>query len=183
MALVARSCLFMRFHSTLFITFAIVVAGDDVDERFPAANIDDLLDQYSHCTHSALLFTLTSTHRSVGLGFLLGMGVVSGKLVTVIGVRSTVFIGIACFIVALIVSSFMTNIWAMFITYGALTGAGCSLCNLAVLIGVGKHFKKRLSLATGITLSGSGAGTVILAQAITAMIDKFVHCSCFRCMK
>ena len=118
---------------------------------------------------------LTLIPRSVGLGFLLGMGVVTGKLITVICVRYTVFIGIACFIVALIVSSFMTNIWAMFVTYGALTGAGCSLCNLAVLIGVGRRFKKHLSLATGITLSGSGAGTLILAQAITAMIDTFVY--------
>lgn len=87
--------------------------------------------------------------------------------------RTTTMIG--CFIAAggCLLGSISPNISCMTFTYGFLFGVGASLCYFPTVIILGQYFSRRLSLANGMTSSGSGVGTLCMGPVLQKLIQYF----------
>ncbi|XP_077989826.1 monocarboxylate transporter 12-like [Glandiceps talaboti] len=90
-----------------------------------------------------------------------------------LGYRTTTFLGglLAC--TGLLLSSYATNLTHLYITYGILTGCGAGLAYLPCIEIVGLYFKKRLSLALGLAMAGSGAGQFVLSVVTQQLVDTY----------
>ncbi len=62
---------------------------------------------------------------------------------------------------------------ALFLTFGLIAGLGLSLCYVAAIAVVAFYFDKRLSLATGLAVCGSGIGTFIFAPVTQYLIKEY----------
>ena len=61
----------------------------------------------------------------------------------------------------------------MLITYGVLGGLGLGLMYAPAVVTVGQYFSRRLNLATGICVCGSGAGTFLFAPIASGLISSY----------
>lgn len=62
---------------------------------------------------------------------------------------------------------------ALFLTFGLIAGLGLSLCYVAAIAVVAFYFDKRLSIATGLAVCGSGIGTFIFAPVTQYLIKEY----------
>ena len=101
------------------------------------------------------------------------LGPLATTLCQKLGCRATTMIG--CIIAAsgCLLGSISTNIQLMDLTYGFLFGVGASLCYFPSVIILGQYFSKRLSLANGITSSGSGVGTLCMGPIMQKLLQHF----------
>lgn len=106
-----------------------------------------------------------------GLMFLLGP--LATSLCQKLGCRATTMIG--CIIAAsgCLLGSISPNIYVMDLTYGFLFGIGASMCYFPSVVILGQYFSKRLSLANGITSSGSGVGSLCMGPVLQKLIKHF----------
>lgn len=70
-------------------------------------------------------------------------------------------------------TSFVRSFPLLFLTYGVVFGLGASFSYFASIAGLTSYFKMRLSLAYGITLAGSGAGTPVMVVLLEYMIKRW----------
>ena len=63
-------------------------------------------------------------------------------------------------------SSIVSDLGLLYVTYGLFVGAGCGLLNTAASYTVTQHFVERRSLALGGTLAGGGLGAIVLAPVV-----------------
>ena len=75
--------------------------------------------------------------------------------------------------VAIFSSSYSTSLTMMLITYGVLGGLGLGLMYAPAVVTVGQYFSRRLNLATGICVCGSGAGTLLFAPIASGLISSY----------
>lgn len=87
------------------------------------------------------------------------------KAVTVLG---GILVGIG-----LLLSSFVDNIFRMYVTYSFLFGMGSSMCYVSSVLVLSGYFSKNLVVANGIGLAGAGVGTITLAPALSLLLDNF----------
>ena len=59
----------------------------------------------------------------------------------------------------------------LLLTYGVMGGVGLGLMYAPAVVTVGQYFTRRLNLATGICVCGSGAGTFLLAPITSTLIS------------
>jgi MFS family permease len=114
----------------------------------------------------------TSWVLSIEFFFFLASGCVSGPLVASRGPRFAAFAGAALVTAGFALSSFVTNLVLLYVTYGLLVGAGCGLLNTAASFTVTQHFVERRAFALGTALAGGGLGAIVLAPVIQAAISK-----------
>ncbi|XP_058957671.2 monocarboxylate transporter 10 [Pocillopora verrucosa] len=107
---------------------------------------------------------------SVGIALAFFTGHLSSALVTRFGCRVTTLIGGAFCVVSLITSSFVENMMVLFFTYSLLFGLGSSCTFSAGLVVIGKYFKKRQSLATGVLTAGHGGGVLVMGPTLEALV-------------
>ncbi|KAG0351302.1 hypothetical protein BGZ54_003327 [Gamsiella multidivaricata] len=91
------------------------------------------------------------------------MGMVAGTLAGRWGYRATAFVGTLVMTVALILASFATQIWHLYLSQGILFGTGASLVYFSAIAAPTYWFKKKRGLALGIGASGAGLGGFYLA--------------------
>lgn len=94
----------------------------------------------------------------------------SGRLVDIKGPRPALIIGGLLYGGGLILSSFVTEPWMLYITYGVLTGAGVGfvyVCPLSTLI---KWFPKNRGMITGLSVGVFGGGSIIFKSVISAFL-------------
>ena len=72
-----------------------------------------------------------------------------------------------------IASSFTSNIYTLYVTYGALPGFGLVMISLASLVTVGHHFDEHQALAMGICQSGGSVGGFIFNPLLQALIESY----------
>ena len=77
------------------------------------------------------------------------------------GPRWVLLFGGFVFGLGLFLSSRVENLWQLYLYFGVLGGIGRSCARAPLLSAVFQHFTKRRGLAMGITLSGTGIGTLI----------------------
>jgi len=86
----------------------------------------------------------------------------------------------AVFIVAgFLLSSRVTALWQIYLTYGVLGGFGVGLTYNAVLSTVVKWFGDKAAFCSGVLLMGFGSGGLILGTAATAVIEAFSWSTAF----
>ena len=83
------------------------------------------------------------------------------------------FSGLLLCIFGLTLSSFASSISVLYLTYGICFGIGASFTYFPTIIVLRKYFKRYLTLANGISASGSGLGTLALGPLIEHSVRNF----------
>eukprot|EP00658_Telonema_sp_P-2_P055711 TRINITY_DN44272_c0_g1_i2.p1 TRINITY_DN44272_c0_g1~~TRINITY_DN44272_c0_g1_i2.p1 ORF type:complete len:191 (-),score=40.15 TRINITY_DN44272_c0_g1_i2:101-673(-) len=125
---------------------------------------------------------LNEFNRSAGLtGLMFGVatfvinggGIFSGMLIQKVGYARLGCLGGTLVGLGSLLCSFSQDIWMLTGCYGVILGVGSYMNMAAALPMVNMWFIKRRSLAAGISMSGSGAGMMILAPTSQAIIDAY----------
>ena len=94
------------------------------------------------------------------------------RIVTICG-------GLIC-IAGLLLSSLVTNLLPLYLTYGLMFGSGTSLCYFPTIIVLSKYFKRRIAVVNGLVTAGSGVGTLVIGPGVQALFLRFGVSSTFR---
>ncbi|MCD6673640.1 MAG: MFS transporter [Burkholderiaceae bacterium] len=110
-----------------------------------------------------------------GLASLLyfSLGVVGGALADRHGPRMTGIVGIALLSGGLLLSSFATDLYSIYVAYGLGIGLGVAMAYTPSMGAVQPWFLRRRGLASGIASSGIGAGTLVVPLLAAWLIDAF----------
>jgi len=79
------------------------------------------------------------------------------------GCQKVTVIGAIIASTGFVISAFADSLFTLFITFGLISGFGLSLCYVAAVVIVAYYFDKKRSLATRLSVCGSGIGTFIFA--------------------
>ncbi|GFO16903.1 monocarboxylate transporter 14, partial [Plakobranchus ocellatus] len=133
----------------------------EVQDRFPGVPARQL----------GLVLGLSTT-------FMFGLGLVANMLATRFTSRAVVFVGglLAC--AGFVMTAFIDRFWMMYLTYSVTCGVGYALSYSPSLVFVGLHFKKRRSLANGLSLAGSGIGSFALPNLMRWMLNVYGWTGC-----
>ncbi len=91
-------------------------------------------------------------------------------LVDRFGPRLLISIGCAMSGLAWILSAYVTNIWALYFTYGIIGGFGTGIVYVGIIGHMVRWFPDRRGFAAGIAAAGYGAGAIITSFPIANMI-------------
>lgn len=99
-----------------------------------------------------------------------GLGVLTGPLSDRLGTRLFIMVGGVCIAAGLWLTATAHSLIQAYVGYGAGIGLGVSCLFVPVVAAVTQHFETRRSLALGITVSGIGLGTLIVAPVSESLI-------------
>jgi oxalate/formate antiporter len=91
-------------------------------------------------------------------------------LVDRFGPRLLISIGCAMSGLAWVLSAYVTNIWALYFTYGIIGGFGTGIVYVGIIGHMVRWFPDRRGFAAGIAAAGYGAGAIITSFPIADMI-------------
>ncbi|XP_045772177.1 monocarboxylate transporter 7-like [Maniola jurtina] len=91
-------------------------------------------------------------------------GPIASFLIGRYGCRQMTIFGSFLAALGFIISAFVDNVETLMFTFGIMAGFGLSLCYVAAVVIIAHYFEKKRSLATGISLCGSGIGTFVFAS-------------------
>ena len=94
------------------------------------------------------------------------------RIVTICG-------GLIC-IAGLLLSSLVTSLLPLYLTYGVMFGSGTSLCYFPTIIVLSKYFKRRIAVVNGLVTAGSGVGTLVIGPVVQALFLRFGVANTFR---
>ena len=100
------------------------------------------------------------------------MSSVASVLVDRVGIRPTAVLGSIIASLGMLLSSFVTSISLLYLTYGLLLGFGSSLVYNPSLVILGHYFRKRLGVVNGIVSFGSAVFTMVLPFGIQYLVAK-----------
>ncbi|XP_059167698.1 monocarboxylate transporter 13-like [Physella acuta] len=115
----------------------------------------------------------TSMVGSIFFGVSMLLGPVASDLITRYGCRAMTITGGLISSLGLILSIFATKIDHLYFTFSCVVGAGFSLCFVSGVVVVSFYFDKRLALATGFAVCGTGVGTVTFAPLMDYLIQEY----------
>ncbi|CAN7976891.1 unnamed protein product, partial [Ixodes persulcatus] len=113
---------------------------------------------------------LTSWIASILMGSCLISSPIASGLTIRYGCRMTVIAGSLLSAVGLFLSIYAPNILYLYFSFGLVVGTGFGFILLPAVVCVSTYFDKRRSLATGVTVCGSGVGTFVLAPLVQLLI-------------
>lgn len=105
----------------------------------------------------------------VALFFIIGP--INQLVIEKMGYKYMLATGTICCTAALILASFATQVWHVFLTQGVLFGIGASFVSLPCMGAPQQWFSKRRGLAVGLAFSGSGVGGLVIANISLAAIE------------
>ncbi|KAF9093893.1 hypothetical protein BGX27_001548, partial [Mortierella sp. AM989] len=100
------------------------------------------------------------------------LGMFSGAFADRWGYRRTASVGTMIMTIALLLASFSTQLWHLYLTQGILFGAGASLVYFAAIAAPTHWFIKKRGMAIGIGASGAGLGGFYLAPLTQYLTEK-----------
>lgn len=110
-------------------------------------------------------------------GIFMAMPLLSGPIASFLtdryGCRRMTIFGSILASIGFVISAFVDNVETLFLTFGIMAGFGLSLCYVAAVVIVAYYFEKKRSLATGISVCGSGIGTFIFAPLTHVLLDEY----------
>jgi MFS transporter, OFA family, oxalate/formate antiporter len=115
----------------------------------------------------------TSWIVSIAAGLMLGAGGVTGRLADRWGPGWVLALGGGLVGTGLVLSSFATSVWHVYIAYGLVLGFGVSCAFVPSVATVGQWFERRRGLAIGIAVAGTGIGSIVLAPLSSRLIDAY----------
>lgn len=107
---------------------------------------------------------------SASMALLLALGVFITPVIQKIGYRGTMMIGTIGAPLSLILASFATQLWHVYLSQGILLGITSAFVFQPSVTLPSQWFTAKRALATGIAVSGSGAGGVCLSPMIQNLI-------------
>ncbi|ODV62506.1 MFS general substrate transporter [Ascoidea rubescens DSM 1968] len=100
-----------------------------------------------------------------GLAF--GSGLMIAPLITYLnglfGFKITMLMGALLGLTAMLLASFATKLWQLYLTQGVVQGFGLAFTYVPSMPIISHYFKKKRTLAAGIAASGSGLGGIFFA--------------------
>ncbi|KAI1729584.1 major facilitator superfamily domain-containing protein [Ditylenchus destructor] len=117
---------------------------------------------YSNAEVSAI-FSLIS-------GLMYTVGPIAGVICNKFGCRTTAIIGSVLATVGCGLAYFSTRLVHLILTVGVLVGTGFGLLYCPAIVIVTMYFEKKRSLASGITVCGSGVGAVLFSKVIGLLL-------------
>lgn len=119
---------------------------------------------------------------SILTGVILLSAPVAAAMVNRFGPRITCISGSFISAAAMLASSYSNSLSMLMISYSIIGGIGLGLMYVPAVIAVGQYFSKRLNLATGIAVCGSGAGTFIFAPLSSFLVQSYGWRGCNQVM-
>ncbi|XP_035226613.1 monocarboxylate transporter 10-like isoform X2 [Stegodyphus dumicola] len=121
-------------------------------------------------THEEAAF-VTSWVGSVSIGMTFLLSPVASILTDKLGIRTTAFIGGLMATAGMLISSFVSSLELLYLTYGVLLGSGASLAYTPSLVVLGHYFRRRLGFVNGLVTAGSSVFTMVMPLLLTYMLD------------
>lgn len=116
-------------------------------------------------------YSISAWIGSLAYGLSMTFGPVTSMLVGRFGNNRVMATGGIICATSLIVSSFASSTTMMFVTFSIFYGVGTCMCTSPTMTITPEYFDKYLSIATGITVSGSSFGTLIMGPLSQVIID------------
>ncbi len=105
-------------------------------------------------------------------GFLyFGLGIVSGPIADRAGPRKVIFGGMVLVALGLGLASLAQTVWQVYITYSLGVGIGLGMAYVPAVGAVQRWFVRRRGMASGMAVSGIGAGTLVLPLVSAGTIE------------
>ncbi|RKP11478.1 major facilitator superfamily domain-containing protein [Piptocephalis cylindrospora] len=108
---------------------------------------------------------------SVCLSTIFGLGLFVGTLIRYCGIQKTLLAGTICFPLGLLLASFATAIWHLFLTQALLSGIGGSLIVFSISHLPSQWFNSRRGIASGLAYAGSCIGSVVQLEVTEVMLE------------
>lgn len=102
-----------------------------------------------------LSFHYTAWAGSLAYGVTMVLGPLATAVIMRLGVRGSIIMGSLLCAVSMLISSAMTSMSWLYLTFSLLYGIGCCLAYSPTMTIAEDYFIKYLSVATGITVSGN----------------------------
>jgi MFS family permease len=100
-------------------------------------------------------------------------GVVSGFVSDRLGTRRVVVVGAVLLGLGLVLSSYVQQVWQLYVTFGLLVGAGVSAFYVPLTVLAIKWFEGRRGMAAAVVSAGNGLGILALAPLSRWLINEF----------
>jgi MFS family permease len=100
-------------------------------------------------------------------------GVVSGFVSDRLGTRRVVVVGALLLGLGLVLSSYVQQVWQLYVTFGLLVGAGVSAFYVPLTVLAIKWFEGRRGMAAAVVSAGNGLGILALAPLSRWLINEF----------
>ncbi|KAF9912737.1 hypothetical protein EC991_009473 [Linnemannia zychae] len=109
---------------------------------------------------------------SIGTAAMFIPGPFVAPLTRALGLKAVVAIGILLASLGLILASFFTQLWHLYLTQGFLFGVGGGLVFFSSISVTAQYFEKRRGLANGIAVAGSGIGGLAISPLTRYLITQ-----------
>ena len=119
------------------------------------------------------------TYGAVGFGFALqwvvsGMlGPSAGWLGDRYGARVTMTVGALLFIIGMVLTGFMTNLWQFYLFFGIIVSASMGIFQVPLTASVTMWFKRHLGAGMGLLQSAQGVGPLVAVPVMLLVIALF----------
>jgi len=107
---------------------------------------------------------------SILAGVILLTGPLAAAAINRVGTRVTCMAGALLSSTSILLSSFSPSLLALILIYGVMGGVGLGLMYVPAVVAVGQYFTRRLALATGLCVTGSGVGTFVFAPIASSLV-------------
>ncbi|KAK3840525.1 MAG: major facilitator superfamily domain-containing protein [Linnemannia elongata] len=108
---------------------------------------------------------------SLASGFQFGFTIIAGPAMNRFGHKITLWAGCIIASLGLLLASWCTELWQLYLTQGVMFGIGASFLNIAATAIPPLWYDKNRGLAMGICFCGAGVGGLGLGFAIPALIN------------
>lgn len=129
----------------------------------------------SHYLNNDVFHGVTKVEYGAVGGVTFGSGLTIAPLLNYIvgkiGVHKVILCGLVLQFAGIMLASWSTKIWELFMTQGVLLGVGMSAVAVPNLIIMPQWFRKKRSLAIGLSSAGSGLGGVALVLGLQHIIE------------
>ena len=119
------------------------------------------------------------SYGAIGLGFSIQWALsgllspVSGWLGDRYGVRKIMLCGALLFIIGMVLTGFVTQLWHFYLTFGLILSAAMAVFQVPLVAAVTLWFKRHLGTGMGILQSSQGIGPVILAPLTLIILKNY----------
>jgi MFS family permease len=100
-------------------------------------------------------------------------GVVSGYVSDRVSTRRVVLVGAALLGAGLVLSSYVQQVWQLYLTFGLLVGAGVSTFYVPLTVLAIKWFTRQRGMAASVVSAGNGLGILALAPLTRWLITEY----------
>ncbi|KAJ1551084.1 hypothetical protein HK096_003252 [Nowakowskiella sp. JEL0078] len=107
---------------------------------------------------------------TLGSAMMPAFGLISGRLAEKFGFRTIMFIGNIVLTLGLLLASFGTQAWHLFLTQGFLFGVGSSMIYFPAIALPSQWFSKKRGAAMGIAVAGAGIGGFIFSPVCSTLL-------------